>query len=138
MVGIVASRTAAQAEKLNKTLKNIEKFRFLRQPVDGLNLIWNADLVVGGGGTMNREAAMLEVPVYSVFMGQLGAIDRALAERGKLVLLRSPEEVKEIDFHKRPRPDSGPQQAIWQARSAELVEFVVEQIIDTATQGKAH
>ena len=30
--------------------------------VDGLNLLWHSDLVVSGGGTMNREAAALTSP----------------------------------------------------------------------------
>lgn len=37
--------------------------------LDGLNLIWYSDLVISGGGTMNREAAALGVPVYSIFRG---------------------------------------------------------------------
>ena len=35
--------------------------------VDGLNLVWYSDLVVSGGGTMNREAAALGVPVIVFF-----------------------------------------------------------------------
>lgn len=46
--------------------------------VDGLNLIWHSDFVVSGGGTMNREAAALGVPVYSIFRGKIGAVDRYL------------------------------------------------------------
>lgn len=61
--------------------------------VEGLNLIWNSDLVISGGGTMNREAAALDIPVYSVFRGKLGAVDRYLADKGRLVLLRSVEDV---------------------------------------------
>lgn len=55
--------------------------------MDGLNLIWFSDLVISGGGTMNREAAALGVPVYSIFRGKIGAVDRYLAEKGRLVLL---------------------------------------------------
>ena len=40
--------------------------------VNGLDLIWNSDLVISGGGTMNREASALGVPVYSIFRGKLG------------------------------------------------------------------
>jgi len=61
--------------------------------VDGLNLIWFSDLVVSGGGTMNREAAALHVPVYSIFRGKIGAVDRSLEQQGRLVLLTTSEEV---------------------------------------------
>jgi predicted glycosyltransferase len=40
--------------------------------IDGLNLIWHSDFVISGGGTMNREAAALGVPVYSIFRGNQG------------------------------------------------------------------
>jgi len=61
---------------------------------DGMNLIWNSDLVISGGGTMNREAAALGVPVYSIFRGKIGAVDQYLADNGRLVLLTSVEDVK--------------------------------------------
>jgi predicted glycosyltransferase len=61
--------------------------------VDGLNLIWCSDLVISGGGTMNREAAALGVPVYSIFRGKLGAVDKYLADTGRLVLLQSREDI---------------------------------------------
>jgi predicted glycosyltransferase len=62
--------------------------------VDGLNLIWHSDFVVSGGGTMNREAAALGVPVYSIFRGRIGAVDRYLAEHGRLTLIERVEDVK--------------------------------------------
>jgi hypothetical protein len=62
--------------------------------VDGLNLIWFSDLVVSGGGTMNREAAALGVPVFSIFRGKIGAVDRGLEKDGHLVLITTTEEVR--------------------------------------------
>ncbi len=64
------------------------------QVVDGLNLMWYSDLVISGGGTMNREAAALGVPVYSIFRGKIGAVDRYLANAGRLILLESIDDVK--------------------------------------------
>ena len=62
---------------------------------DGLNLIWNSDVVVSGGGTMNREAAAMGVPVYSIFRGKIGAVDNYLVKEGRLVLLEKEADVKE-------------------------------------------
>jgi predicted glycosyltransferase len=62
--------------------------------VNGLNLIWHSDLVISGGGTMNREAAALGVPVYSIFRGKIGAVDRYLAEQGRLTLIENVEEIR--------------------------------------------
>jgi predicted glycosyltransferase len=64
------------------------------EALDGLNLVWFSDLVVSGGGTMNREAAALGVPVYSIFRGKLGAVDRHLAQEGRLILLESSDAVR--------------------------------------------
>ncbi len=61
--------------------------------LDGLNLIWHSDLVISGGGTMNREAAALGVPVYSIFLGKIGAVDRYLSDSGRLVLLEKPGDL---------------------------------------------
>jgi uncharacterized protein len=71
-----------------------QKIRIPQHVVDGLNLIWHSDLVISGGGTMNREAAALGVPVYSTFRGTIGAVDRYLSERHRLVLLESVEDVQ--------------------------------------------
>jgi len=66
-----------------------------KHAVDGLDLIWYSDVVISGGGTMNREAAALGIPVYSLFRGTMGAVDKHLAETGKLVLLESEQDVRE-------------------------------------------
>jgi uncharacterized protein len=76
-------------------------------PLDGLNLIWFSDLVISGGGTMNREAAALNVPVYSIFRGRIGAVDRYLVEHGRMTLIENVDQVrKKIALVRRNRPDS--------------------------------
>jgi predicted glycosyltransferase len=84
--------------------------------VDGLNLVWFSDLVVSGGGTMNREAAALGVPVYSIFRGETGAVDRRLEAEGRLIMVRSVDEVRaKIRLHPRDKsrgPDTRPRYAL--------------------------
>lgn len=43
---------------------------------------------------MNREAAALGVPVYSIFRGKIGAVDRYLADQGRLILLETVDDVR--------------------------------------------
>jgi predicted glycosyltransferase len=75
-----------------------------KSALDGLNLIWHSDLVVSGGGTMNREAAAVGVPVYSIFRGSIGAVDKYLQQTGRLFLVESREDVaRKIRLEKRPR-----------------------------------
>ena len=64
------------------------------QALNGLDLIWHSDLVVSGGGTMNREAAALGVPVYSIFRGTIGAVDKYLAGSGRLTLIETVDDVR--------------------------------------------
>jgi hypothetical protein len=57
--------------------------------VDGRSLLALADAFVGGGGTMTREAALLGTPAYTVFAGELAAVDAELIRRGLLSDLRT-------------------------------------------------
>jgi len=94
---ILLPRNERQASSLQETWgKWIEERKVVipKQVVDGLNLIWFSDLVVSGGGTMNREATALGVPVYSIFRGRIGAVDKYLAENGRLVLLETVDDVR--------------------------------------------
>lgn len=58
--------------------------------IDAQSLIAHADLVVSGGGTMNREAVALGVPVLTTFEGRLGAVDERLIAAGRLGRLGDP------------------------------------------------
>jgi len=58
--------------------------------VDAQSLIALADLVVSAGGTMNREAAALGVPVYTTYGGRLGGVDEMLIREGRLRPLTDP------------------------------------------------
>ena len=73
--------------------------------VDGASLVAAADLVVSAGGTMNREAAALGVPVYTVFAGRMGGVDEQLLADGRLRLLASADDVR-ADAPRDPRGDA--------------------------------
>jgi len=63
------------------------------RPVDGPSLVWLADAVISAGGTMNREAAVLGVPTWTTFAGELGAVDRWLIEEGRMRVLQAADEL---------------------------------------------
>jgi predicted glycosyltransferase len=95
--------------------------------IDGLNLMWHSDLVVSGGGTMNREAAALGVPVFSIFRGAIGAVDRHLSAEGRLVMVESLAEVEtKIPIVKRPR------KAVAETTSKSTLNQVVDTIQEIA------
>ena len=61
--------------------------------LDALSLMAASDLVISAGGTMNREAAALGTPVYTVFSGRLGGVDEMLIRDGRLRVLSDPEAI---------------------------------------------
>ncbi len=132
VTAVLLPRTSGQADELNKSLKDREKFRILAHPVDGLNLIWHADAVIGGGGTMNREAALMGVPVYSTFMGEKGALDVLLSSLGKLSFVASVEDVDRIPLVKRDVPACLEDSVRIRQRSQELVSFIATRILELA------
>lgn len=105
---ILLPRNSRQADWIRKS--NPDWFIGTRvvvpsKPMDGLNVIFHSDLVVSGGGTMNREAAALGVPAYSILCGKIGAVDHALQRSGQLTLINSAEDLnKKIKLVRRPRP----------------------------------
>jgi predicted glycosyltransferase len=70
------------------------------EAVDAQSLIALADLVVSAGGTMNREAAALGVPVYTTYGGRLGGVDEELIRQGRLRPLTDP---RALELQKRER-----------------------------------
>jgi hypothetical protein len=77
--------------------------------VDAQSLIALSDVVVSAGGTMNREAAALGVPVYTTYGGRLGGVDEELIRQGRLRPLTDPRalalEKRERTAHERVRRD---------------------------------
>jgi len=68
---------------------------------DGRELVAAADLVISAGGSMNREAAVLGTPAFSVYAGKPGAVDAWLVETGRLVAVSSAEDVARIPLKRR-------------------------------------
>ena len=104
----LGSNPAVQAVVLPRTTEQREAIRALALPflvvpdqaVDAQSLVALSDLVVSAGGTMNREAVALGVPVYTVFAERLGAVDQALIQEGKL---RPLQAASELELEKRTR-----------------------------------
>jgi predicted glycosyltransferase len=127
---ILVPRNEKQTKILRKDWAEFIQNRRIIIPehvVDGLNLIWNSDLVISGGGTMNREAAALGVPVYSIFRGLIGGVDKYLASSGRLALIESVEDVRTKIILK--RRDTASQDTVGRAS---VLESVVAGIISIA------
>jgi uncharacterized protein len=84
-VSVVIPRTPEQADRVRD--RSEPSLVVPDRAVDAQSLIAFADLVVSAGGTMNREAAALGTPVYSIFSGKVGAVDERLIAEGRMVAL---------------------------------------------------
>ena len=62
--------------------------------VEAQSLVALSDVVVSAGGTMNREAAALGVPVYTIYGGRLGGVDEALIRDKRLQPLTDPRAIR--------------------------------------------
>ena len=133
---IVLPRNARQAATVRSAWPELfatGKAIIPERPEDGLNLIWHCDLVISGGGTMNREAAALGVPVYSIFRGQIGAVDRYLAQNGRMTLLENADQVRtRIRLDRRPRTERP------HVESPALDEIVAQVVALVERRDRAH
>jgi predicted glycosyltransferase len=102
VITVLIPRTEGQREAAQA--RGEESLIVPDRAIDAQSLIAYSDLVVSAGGTMNREAVALGVPVKTIFSGRMGAVDERLIADGRLGELTSPDE---LDLRKRDR-DPGP------------------------------
>jgi hypothetical protein len=88
---VVLPRTAAQREAIDG--RGLPSLLVPDHAVDAQSLVALSDLVVSAGGTMNREAIALGVPVCTLFAGRLGSVDEALIREDRLRPLRSVKDL---------------------------------------------
>ncbi len=108
VLNYLGDRDDVQAVVLPRTEAQRHHVRQLRLPsvvvadgaVDAQSLIAAADLVVSAGGSMNREAVALGVPVYTTYGGRLGGVDEALIRSGRL---RPLSDARALELEKRTR-----------------------------------
>ena len=84
-------------ERLGTKMGNIK----IIDTVDGLNLVWHSDIVISGGGTMNREAAVMGVPAYTIFTGKQPSVEKELVKLGKIKKIDSEMDFQSIILRKR-------------------------------------
>jgi uncharacterized protein len=74
--------------------KENSNIRILREPINGLDLIYYSDAVLTGSGTMAREGACMQKTAVSFFPSDtLLSVDEQLITDGKMIHLREPKEI---------------------------------------------
>ncbi len=125
---LVLPRTESQRREYDSVARRLPALQVLHEMIDGPSLICASDLVICGGGTMLREAAVLGVPAVSVFSGPDGAVDQWLAREGRVTLVRSDADARRV------RVDRRPPHRLRAVSDATLAQ-IVQGICDTAQRG---
>ena len=76
--------------------EDIENVQIIKTPVDTFSLMKKADLVIGAGGTMNRESALLGTPVISCYPGDQLSVDTYYISRGLMKRSTNLNEIIEL------------------------------------------
>jgi uncharacterized protein len=71
--------------------------------VDARSLMYFSDLVVGAGGTMTREAAVLGIPTATVYQGRRAAVELELEQQGRICRIATPADIVALMGTPRPR-----------------------------------
>jgi len=85
-----------ETQRASYSAKANEQLIVPARPLDGANLIAASDLVISAGGTINREAAALGVPVASIYAGRWAAVDDGLVKEGRLQRIASSEDLRSL------------------------------------------
>lgn len=72
------------------------KYASTPKTLDSLSLIYHANAFIGGGGTMNRESALLGTPAISYYPQELLGVDKFLIRRKLLAHSSNPEDVPSL------------------------------------------
>jgi predicted glycosyltransferase len=123
---VVLARHAEQRESIRAL--DLRRCLVPAETVDSRSLMYAADLVIGAGGTMTREAALLGIPTMSMFGGSQPAVDRWLEEQGLLRVIRDTADVGDV------APRTTEPKALWELRErgTKLSEIFISTIEATA------
>jgi len=106
LIPVVVPRSDAQRLRLESFLREERGVVIPTRSVNGMDLLRNAQLLVSGGGTMNREAVVLGIPCISIFRGKLGALDKSFIEHGNMVHADMAKAFESLEIPPKP-PSTG-------------------------------
>jgi hypothetical protein len=106
-----------------------DQITLIKPPVDTFSLMKACDLVIGAGGTMNREAALLGTPVISCYPGTLLSVDAYYIENG--LMKRSTNSGEIIDMARELLRDDHHRQELF---TDDLFNIIIENIYEAANR----
>ena len=124
---LILPRFKEQAE----IFEGIDHVTILEPPVDTSSLIKKCDLVIGAGGTMNREAAILQTPVISCYPGETLSVDQYYIDNGLMYRSNNVNQVitKALDFLNNPHEKID-------LKTDDLFQIIIDNLYDLGKNGK--
>ena len=88
-------------------------------------------MVIGAGGTMNREAAILQTPVISCYPGETLSVDQYYINKGLMYRSNDSEDVinRALDFIVNPHEKID-------VKTDDLFQIIIDNLYDLAKNGK--
>jgi predicted glycosyltransferase len=126
---IVLTRYPEQRDLIARL--DIENLHVPEAALDSRSLMHGADVMIGAGGTMTREAALLGVLTYGLYAGRSPAVDRYLEDRGMLVRLTSARQMLPLRRARHTELDL----ASLRESARRLIDVWVDAVIIAATAG---
>lgn len=111
--------------------KDQPNVHIIEPPVDTFSLMKKADLVIGAGGTMNREAALLGTPVISCYPGEQLSVDTYYINKGLMHRSKNLNEI--IEMSHKLLLESNP---IKKVETDDLINIIVDEIYKTYNEKK--
>ena len=111
--------------------EGIDHVTILEPPVDTSSLIKKCDLVIGAGGTMNREAAILQTPVISCYPGTTLSVDQYYIDHGLMYRSNNVNQVisKAMEFLQHPHEKID-------LKTDDLFQIIIDNLYDLGKNGK--
>ncbi|HOI39893.1 MAG TPA: DUF354 domain-containing protein [Methanobacterium sp.] len=106
-----------------------DQITLIKPPVDTFSLMKACDLVIGAGGTMNREAALLGTPVISCYPGKLLSVDAYYIQKGLMKRSTHPDEI--VDMAKELLSDHHKPQEL---SNDDLFSIIIDNIYEAANK----
>ncbi len=123
---VLVPRSPAQRARLGEVCSHAElPVTIPNRAVNGMDLLDRAKVLVSGGGTMNREAAVLRLPCISIFRGKVGTLDGLLARDGAITHITTPEGFAALPAP----PEAAPSAAGVDADPETLRDWIVDALV---------
>lgn len=107
--------------------KNYENVTIIKPPVDTFSLMKKCDLMIGAGGTMNREAAIVGTPVISCYPGQTLSVDQFYIDQKLMFRSNNVDEIVSMALKLMLNKDHSKK-----VETDDLFEMIIDNVYDVA------